>query len=69
MMTIKEKFDSTIMRSFLVRDEIEETKQQCADIAEELAVEFGKWILRNFNSYGNKNETELFLIFKKQNNL
>jgi len=42
-MTLKGKFDSPIMRSFLVRDEIEETKEQCEKIAEDFAIGFALW--------------------------
>ena len=38
-MTLKEKFDNPIMRHDLGRNEIEETKEQCAEIAEDFAVE------------------------------
>jgi len=38
-MTLKEKFDTPIMRHDLGRNELEETKEQCAEIAEEFAIE------------------------------
>ena len=38
-MKLKDKFDSTIMRHDLGRNEIEETKEQCAEIAEDFAIE------------------------------
>lgn len=43
-MDLKEKFDSVIMRHDLCRNEFEETKEQCAEIAEEIAIDFAKWI-------------------------
>jgi len=38
-MKLKDKFDNPIMRHDLGRNEIEETKEQCAEIAEEFAIE------------------------------
>ena len=38
-MTLKDKFDNPIMRHDLGRNELEETKEQCAEIAEEFAIE------------------------------
>ncbi len=38
-MKLKDKFDSTIMRHDLGRNELEETKDQCAEIAEGFAIE------------------------------
>lgn len=42
-MTLKEKFDSIIMRHDLSRNDFEETKQQCSEIAENYAIEFALW--------------------------
>jgi hypothetical protein len=42
-MTLKEKFGTPIMRHDLGRNEIEETKEQCAEIAEGFAVGFALW--------------------------
>ena len=64
---LKNSFDSTVMRHNLMRNEDFETIEQCVDIADNYAVEFGKWILRNFNNYGAKNEKELLQIFKQEN--
>ena len=33
---------------------------------DDYAIEFGKWILRNFNNYGPNDEKELLEIFKKE---
>lgn len=38
-MKLKEKFDSPLMRHDLGRNEIEETKEQCVEIADEFAIE------------------------------
>ena len=38
-MTLKDKFDNPIMRHDLGRNEIEETKEQCVEIAEDFAIE------------------------------
>ena len=38
-MTLKDKFDNPIMRHDLGRNEIEETKEQCVEIADEYAIE------------------------------
>lgn len=42
---------------------------QCEKIADDYAVEFGAWILRNFNNYGPNDEKELLEIFKKEKGL
>ena len=38
-MKLKDKFDTPIMRHDLGRNEIEETKEQCVEIAEDFAIE------------------------------
>ena len=38
-MKLKDKFDNPIMRHDLGRNEIEETKEQCVEIAEDFAIE------------------------------
>lgn len=45
-MTLKEKFDSPIMRHDLGRNEIEETKEQCEQIADEFAIGFAEWLYK-----------------------
>jgi hypothetical protein len=42
---------------------------KCVKIADEFAIEFGKWILRNFNDYGPNDEKELLEIYKKEKGL
>ena len=42
-MTLKDKFDNPIMRHDLGRNEIEETKEQCVEIADEFAIDFAEW--------------------------
>lgn len=37
-MKLKDKFDSPIMRHDLGRNELDETKEQCAEIAEEFTI-------------------------------
>lgn len=64
---LKQSFDSTVMRHNLCRNEDFETIEQCVNIADNYAIEFGKWILRNFNDYGPNDEKELLQIFKQQN--
>jgi hypothetical protein len=39
------------------------------EISDEYAIEFGAWILRNFNNYGPSDEKELLEIFKKEKDL
>jgi len=68
-MKLKDRFDTPIMRHDLGRNEIEDTKEQCAEIADEYAIGFGKWILRNFNNYGPNDEKELLEIYKKEKGL
>ena len=43
-MKLKEKFDNPIMRYDLGRNEIEETKEQCVEIAEQFAIGFAEWL-------------------------
>lgn len=43
-MTLKEKFDTPIMRHDLGRNEIEETKKQCVEIADDFAIDFAEWL-------------------------
>jgi hypothetical protein len=38
-MKLKDKFDTPIMRHDLGRNELEETKEQCAEIADDFAIE------------------------------
>ena len=79
-MTLKDKFHNPIMRHDLGRNEIEETKEQCSEIAEDFAVGFCYWscdkilITINdvdlfeyrFNVYSGK---ELLEIYKKEKGL
>jgi hypothetical protein len=65
---IKNSFDIIIMRHNLMRNEDFETLEQCLDVADGYAIEFGKWILRNFNNYGLQNEKELLEKFKQLKN-
>lgn len=64
---LKQSFDSTVMRHNLCRNKDFETIEQCVNIADNYAIEFGKWILRNFNNYVPNDEKELLQIFKQQN--
>lgn len=60
-MKLKDKFKKTLSNDFTI-NELEK-------IADEYAVEFGAWILRNFNNYGPNDEKELLEIFKKEKGL
>ena len=51
-MTLKDKFDSPIMRHDLGRNEIEETKEQCVEIADEYAIDFAEWCDENYFRIG-----------------
>ncbi len=65
---IKNSFDSIVMRHDLMRNENFETIEQCVNVADNYAIEFGSWILRNFNNYGPQDEKELLEIFKQLKN-
>ena len=65
-MTLKDKFDTPIMRHDLGRNEIEETKEQCVEIADEFAVDFAKWLLNERTGFNRETETKKLLeIYKK----
>lgn len=73
-MKLKDKFDNPIIRHTLGRNEIEETKEQCAEIAEGFAIGFAEWIWGNcFNIFNNRflykddeySINELLEIYKK----
>jgi len=83
-MTLKEKFDSPIMRHDLMRNEIEETKEQCEVIADEFAIGFAEWNSYKYKYLPNKGwfattyqlEMDIFItskelleIYKKERNL
>ena len=52
-MKLKDKFDNPIMRHDLGRNEIEETKEQCVEIAEGFAIDFAEWLNNGrFSQYG-----------------
>jgi len=77
-MTLKEKFED-IEHLGLCKDEyslpvwstkvLDEQTNECEKIADEFAIGFGKWILRNFNNYGPNDEKELLEIYKKEKGL
>ena len=62
-MKLKDKFNSPIMRHDLGRNEIEETKEQCVEIAEEFAIGFGEFMLTKI--FVKKSVKELLEIYKK----
>ena len=69
-MTLKDKFDNPIMRHDLGRNNTEQTKEQCAEIADDFAIGFinwyamhGSWIEENLTS------KELLEIYKKEQGL
>lgn len=68
-MTLKDKFDNPLMRHDLGRNEIEETKEQCAEVAEEFAIGFIEWIINkeyHIDIWVKNNSTkELLEIYKK----
>lgn len=68
-MTLREKFDNPIMRHDLCRNEIEETKEQCEQIAEDFAIEFAAWIQFHSELWIRYNRKELLQIFKKEHGL
>ena len=73
-MPLKEKFDNPIMRHDLFRNEIEETKQQCAEIADEFAKQvlvsyINSENLQDKQSQGIYNLDELLQIIKKERGL
>jgi hypothetical protein len=69
-MKLKDKFDSTIMRHDLGRNEFEETKEQCAEIAEEFAIGFGEYLdSLTYQDMGELTIKELLEIYKKEKGL
>lgn len=71
-MKLKDKFDSTIMRHDLGRNELEETKEQCVEIAEEFAIGFLQWFICYYTGkafYEKKYIKELLEIYKKEKGL
>jgi hypothetical protein len=66
-MTLKEKFDSPIMRHDLGRNEIEETKEQCEEIADEFAIGFAEWFTNEESEYSIMygNQEKRFATFTK----
>ena len=69
-MKLKEKFDNPIMRHDLGRNEIEETKEQCVEIAEDFAIGFAEWMINNAEKYNEylyqiQDLNELLEIYKK----
>ena len=72
-MKLKDKFDSPIMRHDLGRNELEETKEQCAEIAEEFAIDFAEWL--NKSGYilelikGSREINKILEIYKKEKGL
>ena len=72
-MTLKDKFDNPIMRHNLGRNEIEETKEQCVEIANEFAIDFANWYEFTLRESDNLNERftpkQLIEMFKKEKGL
>jgi hypothetical protein len=67
-MGLKEKFFNVIFE-YAWKFKTEKIVPECIKIADDYAVEFGYWILRNFNNYGPNDEKELLEIFKKEKGL
>ena len=79
-MKLKDKFDNPIMRHDLGRNEIEETKEQCVEIANEFAIGFAEWLNKNYivtsdflwlecDTMIKKNSKKLLEIYKKEKGL
>ena len=70
-MTLKDKFYSPIMRHDLGRNEIEETKEQCVEIAEDFAIGFAEFLYDCAinETLDNKSLKELLEIYKKEKEL
>ena len=73
-MKLKEKFDNPIMRHDLGRNEIEETKDQCVEIANEFAKQvlvsyINSKTLQYKQSQGIYSLDELLQIIKKEKGL
>ena len=81
-MDLKQSIDSILMRHDLCRNEFEETKEQCVEIAEEYAIAFAEWCkqeyeledTQNFNKWKDvngdyKTSKQLLEIFKKEKGL
>ena len=73
-MKLKDKFDSLIMRHDLGRNEIEETKEQCVEIANEFAKQvlvsyINSETLQYKQSQGIYSLDELLQIIKKEKQL
>lgn len=73
-MTLREKFDTPIMRHDLGRNEIEETKEQCAEIADEFAKQvlvsyINSETLQYKQNQGAYSLDELLQIIKKERGL
>lgn len=64
-MTLLEKLILVLYKSHSANYTAELLEKE-ADI---YALEFGTWILRNFNNYGPNDEKELLEIFKKEKGL
>ena len=73
-MKLKDKFDSSIMRHDLGRNELEETKEQCAEIADDFDIGFEDWMISKAERYNSylcliKDYKELLEIYKKEKQL
>ena len=63
-MKLKDRFSKAIMRN-----EIEETLEQCTKVAEKFAIEFGEWIQFHSELWMKYNRKQLLEIFKKEKGL
>lgn len=69
-MTLKEKFNNPIMRHDLMRNEIEETKEQLEKITEDFAIGFAEWLEKqDWEIYHNNTAGDLLEIYKKEKGL
>ena len=67
-MTLKEKLFNTVFDNAWEYKH-ENTIPELEKIADEFAIGFGKWILRNWNDHGPNDEKELLEIYKKEKEL
>ena len=63
-MKLKEKFTTMVLDK-----DIADWEKVCVEIADEFAIGFAEWILRNWNNYGPNDERELLEIYKKEKGL
>jgi len=67
---LKNSFDSIVMRHNLMRNEDFETIEQCVNVSDNYAIEFGEWLMKkgryNITNWS-KTTKELLETFKQEN--